>query len=97
MATFLLALSAAHSVAIRPVSELPAPDHQRRQYLRAERLQLLDAISLTKAHLAKFRTGEWQPDAGRENGLTFELEALSSRLRGIETVLGTERGGADNG
>ncbi|WP_210516434.1 hypothetical protein [Hymenobacter terricola] len=96
MATFLLAVQNAHGVVIRPVSELPAPDPLRRQQLRVERTGLLEAIAVAAHDLDRLVYGEVQPDAGRENGLRFELEALKRRLSGVNTVLGTEKGGTDN-
>lgn len=96
MATFLLAIGQAHHVVVRPIAELPAPDPLRRQQLRAERAELLEAIALAGHFLGQYQRGERQPDAGNESGLRFDLEALKNRLRGVETVLGTEVGGADN-
>jgi hypothetical protein len=96
MFTFLQAVASAHDVVIRPVSALPPPDEQRRQQLRVVRLELLDAVAETQRHLGCFERGEVQPDAGRESGLRFDLEAYNRRLAGINTVLGTEKGGEDN-
>ncbi|MDB5268027.1 MAG: hypothetical protein JWP58_1067 [Hymenobacter sp.] len=97
MATFLMAAAQGQHLDIRPTSALPPPDLQRRQALRTERLELEEAISLAVAELACFASGEAQPDAGRENGLRFDLDARRRRLAGIMTVLGTEIGGPDNG
>jgi len=96
MATFLMAVHLAHDVAIRPLSELPRPDSQRRQNLRTERVELRKAVQLTEHFLAQYRAGERQPDADNENGLRRDLEHLQSRLRVVEAVLSTEQGGADN-
>ena len=60
------------------------------------RLELLDDIKTAEFSLEQYRSGAWQPDAGHESGLRFDLEALKNRLRGIETVLGTEKGAEDN-
>ncbi|HEX8505493.1 MAG TPA: hypothetical protein VF630_09005 [Hymenobacter sp.] len=97
MTTFLRAVGEAHHVDVRPISALPAPDEHRRQQLRVVRLELLDAVAETQRDLGCFERGEVQPDAGRENGLRYDLEAYNRRLAGINTVLGTEIGGPDNG
>ena len=96
MATFLLAFSQGQSVVVRPIIDIPAPDPVRRQQLKTLRLELLDSIKTAEFGLEQYRSGAWQPDAGHENGLRFDLEALKNRLRGIDTVLGTEKGGEDN-
>jgi hypothetical protein len=96
MATFLLAAGQGHQLVVRPMTELPVPDPQRRQQLKTLRLELLNDIKTAEFGLEQYRSGGWQPDAGHESGLRFDLEALKNRLRGIETVLGTEKGAADN-
>lgn len=97
MATFLSAAAQGQYLVIRPVAALPAPDPQRRQQLRTERLELRNDINAAEFGLEQYRSGAWQPDAGHENGLRFDLEALGNRLRGVETVLGLGKGGVDNG
>ena len=98
MATFLLALTQAHSVRILPVSELPKPDELRLQQKRVERLGLLSDIKAVEKHLALYASGELQPDAGAEQGLRFTLESLNTRLKGVNAVLSSvEKGGVDNG
>ncbi|WP_210521603.1 hypothetical protein [Hymenobacter terricola] len=98
MATFLMSLSQAQNVVIRPVSEIPQPDALHLQRKRVERGDLLDAIEATETHLALYGLGRLQPDAGAEQGLKFTLESLKSRLNGVNTVLGSvEKGGVDNG
>lgn len=94
MATFMQAV--AQNMDVRPVSQLPAPDPVRRQALRVERIELRDGIKLAEFSLEQYRSGAWQPDAGHESGLRFDLDALNRRLSGLNTVLGTEEGGADN-
>ena len=96
MATFLLAVALAHHVVVRPVTAIPAPDPLRRQALRVERTELRRAIGRAEFGLAHYASGAWQPDAGAENGLRFDLETLNSRLRALNTVLGTEKEGVDN-
>jgi hypothetical protein len=96
MATFLLAAGQGHQLVVRPITELPAPDLQRRQQLRAERVELLDEIKLSEFMLEQYRCGQLQPDTGHEQGLRYMLDTCKSRLRGIDTVLGTEKGAADN-
>ena len=95
---FLLAISQniGCEVKLLPLTLLPRPDPQRRQALRVERAELLSSIQLAGFSLEQYATGAWQPDAGHENGLRFDLEALHNRLRAVQTVLGTEAGGADN-
>lgn len=97
MATFLMAVSQAHHLLVRPISALPAPDPLRRQALRTERAELVNDITVTEFLLEQYRCGQLQPDANHENGLQFDLQALKNRLRGVNTVLGTEIGGPDNG
>jgi hypothetical protein len=97
MATFLQAVSRAHTIVVRPVTALPAPDPLRRQALRVERGELLDAIQAAETSLELLRTRRVQPDAGRENGLRFTLNSLNNRLKGVNTVLGsTAKGAVDN-
>lgn len=98
LAGFVLALgyNLGHSVRLLPLAALPAPDPQRRQALRVERLELVEAIAQTQHELERFGFGDARADAGRESGLRYDLDALRSRLRGVETVLGTQKGGPDN-
>ena len=98
LAGFALALghNLCRPVRLLPLTQLPAPDPVRRQQLKTLRLELLDSIKTAEFGLEQYRSGAWQPDAGHENGLRFDLEALKNRLRGIDTVLGTEKGGEDN-
>ena len=96
LATFLRAVAEAHHVDVRPLSALPAPDEHRRQQLRVLRGELQESIDQAQRELNAFASGELQPDAGRESGLRYDLEALNRRLAGINTVLGTEKGGADH-
>ncbi|MBH8567548.1 hypothetical protein KB206_01535 [Microvirga sp. STS02] len=98
LAGFALALShnLQRPVHLRALTALPAPDLLRRQALRVEHAELLEAIALAEHFLGLYEQGERQPDAGHENGLRFDLEALRNRLRGVETVLGLHATGADN-
>ena len=98
LAGFALALghNLRRPVHLRPLAALPAPDPLRRQALRLEHAELLEAIALAEHFLGLYERGERQPDAGNESGLRFDLEALRSRLRGVETVLGLHTPGADN-
>lgn len=96
MATFLQAVVQAHRIVVRPIAELPAPDPQRRQQLRTERLALSDELKISEFMLEQYRCGQLQPDLSHEQGLAFLVDSLKSRLRGIDTVLGTEKGGVDN-
>ena len=98
MATLLLALAQAQGATIRPLTELPAPDALRLPQKRVERLGLLGDIKAVEKHLALYASGELQPDAGAEQGLRFTLDALNTRLKGVNAVLSsTEKGGVDNG
>lgn len=98
LAGFVLALghNLCRPVQLLPLSQLPAPDLLRRQRLRVERTELVEAIALAQHDLDRYTYGEAQPDASRESGLRFDLDALTNRLRGVDTVLSTERGGPDN-
>ena len=94
MATFLRAVEAAHHVVIRPIAELPAPDPLRRQALRVERAELLEAIARTEFNLAVCTNGSFAVHS--VTALQSDLDALRYRLRAVNTVLGTEKGGPDN-
>lgn len=83
-------------VRLLPLAQLPAPDPLRRQALRVEHAELLEAIALAEHFLGQYQRGERQPDAGNENGLRFDLEALNNRRRGVEAVLGLHAPGPDN-
>jgi hypothetical protein len=98
MATFLQAVGQAQGYAIRLLSDLPGPDALRLQQKRVEQRELLDAIEAAETSLALYASGQLQPDAGAEQGLRFQLESLSTRLKGVQTVLScAEKGGEDNG
>jgi len=97
---FLAALgwNLGREVVLLPLAAMPAPDPLRLQRLRVERTELLESIQHTEWSLDMYASGQWQPDAGRENGLRFDLEALKNRLKGVNAVLGSvEKGGEDNG
>jgi hypothetical protein len=98
LAGFALALghNLCRPVQLLPLTQLPAPDLLRRQALRVEREELLEQIAQTQHDLERFHFGEWAPDAGRENGLRFTLEALNNRLRAVDAILGLGKGGEDN-
>ena len=98
LAGFALALghNLGRPVRLLPLSQLPAPDPLRRQALRVEHAELLESIALTEHFLGLYERGEHQPDAGKENGLRFDLEALHNRRRGVVAVLGLGKGGKDN-
>ncbi|MDB5270223.1 MAG: hypothetical protein JWP58_3263 [Hymenobacter sp.] len=98
LAGFALALShnLCRPVLLRPLHALPAPDPLRRQALRVEHTELLEAIALAEHFLGQYERGERQPDAGNENGLRFDLEALHNRRRGVAAVLSLHTPGPDN-
>ena len=98
MATFLKALHLGQGLTIRPLTALPQPDALRLQALRVEQGEVVEAIEATQAHLELFQTGQLQPDAGRQNGLTYKLNTLQDRLRAILAIFSSvEIGGVDNG
>ncbi|WP_201980391.1 hypothetical protein [Hymenobacter rubidus] len=91
---FFLALG--RQVQLMPLELLPNPDPQRRQALELLRAELREEITNAQHDLDRLLYGDVPADAGRENGLKADLDALTSRLRGLDTVLGTQKGGADN-
>jgi hypothetical protein len=98
LAGFVLALgfNLQKPVQLRPLSALPAPDPLRRQRLRVEHAELVEAIAQAEHDLERLHYGDVPADAGRENGLRFDLEALRTRLRAVEAVLSLGKGGVDN-
>lgn len=90
-----LGMNLGRPVQLLPIEQLPAPDLLRRQALRLEQRELREDIQRHRATLAAYRNGERQPNAGRENGLLFDIEALGNRLRAVNGLLG--EGGQDNG
>jgi len=98
MATFLVALDLAQGASIRPLADLRQPDALRLQQKRVEQRELLDAIEAAETSLACYASGELQPDAGTEQGLRYQLEALNTRLKGVNAVLSSvEKGGPADG
>ncbi|MDO7875519.1 hypothetical protein Q5H93_12315 [Hymenobacter sp. ASUV-10] len=96
-----LAIALSHNfnlpVDVLPLSLLPAPDTERRQALRVERAELVEALQRAEWSLEQYRTGQWQPDAGHQNGLEFDRQALLTRREAIDRVLGAEKGGVGRG
>ena len=80
-------------VRLLPIEQLPAPDPQRRQALRVEREEISEDLARHRATLQAYRAGRRSADAGRENGLLYDIEALSTRLRAIYSILGEKEGG----
>ena len=80
-------------VRLLPIEQLPAPDPQRRQALRVEREEISEDLARHRATLQAYRAGRRPADAGRENGLLYDIEALSTRLRAIYSILGEKEGG----
>ncbi len=94
LASFAQALShnLGCAVRLRPLRELPAPDPARRHALRVERLDVVDRLNRTAWCLEQYRCHQWQPDAGEENGLQADHDALATRLRAIDRVLKVKGG-----
>ena len=84
-------------VRLLPLSRLPRPDPLRRQALRVERAELVEAIAWAEHDLERRRYGDVPADAGRENGLQSDLNALQARLRAVNATLALGKGGEDNG
>jgi hypothetical protein len=100
LAGFALALghNLCRPVRLLPLTQLPAPDPLRLPQKRVERTELREAIEAVATHLALYAAGELAPDAGKEAGLRFTLDALNTRLKGVNAVLSSvEKGGVDNG
>ncbi|WP_201979297.1 hypothetical protein [Hymenobacter rubidus] len=95
LAGFALALShnLCRPVRLLPLTQLPAPDPQRRQALRVERGELLASIADAEHDLERLRYGDVPADAGRENGLLADVDALRSRLRAVNAMLGAPKEG----
>ncbi|MVN77825.1 hypothetical protein GO988_15950 [Hymenobacter sp. HMF4947] len=75
-------------VRLRPLSELPAPQGERRSSLRLERQELRQDLAVIGWHLEQYAQGRCLPDAGHQNGLLADRDALRSRLRAVERTLG---------
>ncbi len=84
-------------VVIQPLSALPPPDPDHCQRLRVEQAELEESIQAAELCLQGYRTRQWQPDAGRENGLVSDWNALSTRLRAVKAILRRQKGGPRNG
>ena len=84
-------------VHLRPLEQLPVPDPERRQALRVEREEIVESIHRAEWCLAQYRGGHWHRDASHENGLAADLDALLTRRRAIDRILGAEKGGVNNG
>jgi hypothetical protein len=74
-------------VQVLPFSALPAPLPVRRLALAQERAALRQDVQTISWSLHQYRSGQWLPDAGRENGLQADLDASISRLRAVEATL----------
>ena len=86
-----LGMNLGQDVALRPLSELPAPDllHQQRQRLLVERAELCLELDKVEAALAR------PLDVGERSGLEFHRQALLNRRLAIGRTLG--EGGPANG
>lgn len=84
-------------VVIQPWSEIPAPDPDRCQRLRVEQAELEESIQEAEYLLQGYQTRRLQPDAGRENGLIADWNALTTRLRAVKAILRRQKGGPANG
>jgi hypothetical protein len=74
-------------VQLLPFSALPAPLPTRLVSLRVERDALRRDLAIARWHLELFREGYYLPDAGREQGLQADIEALATRLRAVVATL----------
>lgn len=96
-----LAIAMSHQlgkpVHVLPLSLLPAPDPERRQALRVERAEVVEKLNMAEWALEQYRSGAWQPDAGHQNGLESDRQALLTRREAINRILGAEKGAASNG
>ncbi|MDO7853177.1 hypothetical protein [Hymenobacter convexus] len=99
LAGFAVALShnLCRPVQLLPLSQLPLPDPLRRQALRVEHAELVESIAQVEHDLERLAYGDVPADAGRENGLKADLNALQTRLRAVNATLGLGKGGEDNG
>jgi hypothetical protein len=80
-------------VLLLPLSLLPAPDPTHRPRLLLERAEVGEELQQVEFCLEQYRSGAWQPDAGHQNGLEFDRQALKNRLTGIDRTLHAEKGG----
>jgi len=99
LAGFALALgfNMQRPVRLLPLTCLPAPDPLRLQALRVERTELVESISWAEHDLERLAYGDVPADAGRENGLKSDRDALLARLRAVNAMLGVGKGGLHNG
>jgi hypothetical protein len=81
-------------VQLLPLTALPAPQPQRLVALRQERDEIRRDLAIAKWQLTQFATGSCRPDAGRQEGLKADVDALESRLRAIVLTLKAVGGGA---
>ncbi|MDO7851588.1 hypothetical protein [Hymenobacter convexus] len=99
LAGFVLALgfNLQRPVRLLPLTRLPAPDPLRLQALRVERTELIESIAQAEHDLERLAYGDVPADAGRENGLKADRDALHARLRAVEAMLRVGKGGLHNG
>jgi hypothetical protein len=95
LATLVLCLPSEYGqqVQVRPLSELPSPDPAHTQRLRAEQADLQQTLQRVEWSLEQYRSGQWQPDAGEQNGLAYQRDALQTRLMAIGRALGGGKAG----
>ncbi|MBF9239488.1 hypothetical protein I2I05_18995 [Hymenobacter sp. BT683] len=91
--TLALGMNLGRQINLRPLSQLPKPDPLRRQALRVERVEVLEQLKQAEFCLEQYACGAWQPDASHQEGTRFIVDSLTSRLRGLDAVLSTEKGG----
>ena len=84
-------------VEVLPLSMLPSPDLEHLNRLRVERAEVVEQLNQVEWSLEQFKSGAWQPDAGMQNGLEFERQALLNRRDAINRTLGAEKGAVSNG
>ena len=69
-------------VVLLPLEAMPEPDlrFKQLQRLRIERMEVERALVWTEWCLEQYRHGAWSADAGHQQGLQFDLDALKTRL-----------------
>jgi len=85
---------AGHALVVRPLSARPAPTLTRKQRLRLEdeRNAVSQRLVEIGDQLNDHENGKCRLDAGLEQGLRFEREALRNRQRGLAAAVRAHQG-----